>query len=71
MSKEDWVCELCGGTGVGIRNAYKNQGEDVIGFAMEEYCKSCGVALHMIPHLLDTRRTFEEKIDKWRRKNGS
>ena len=62
MDEKKWVCPLCGGTEIGVRNFYKNQAKGTIGFAVEEYCKGCGVALSSIPHILETRALLKKNL---------
>ena len=61
----DWLCPLCGETRIGHRNFYKNQAPDTIGYADEEYCEGCGVALANIPHVLEDREQLKKIISVW------
>jgi hypothetical protein len=62
MNDDKWKCPLCGGTKIGIRNYYKNQPEDTVGFTIEEYCDGCGIALSSIPHILETKKYMEKHL---------
>ena len=59
-------CGLCGGTNIGIRNFYKNQGPETIGFAAEEYCKDCNVALGDEKVILEDREHMKRIAEKLR-----
>jgi len=64
LTKDDFICPICGGTEVGIRNGYKNQPEGTIGFVIEEYCKKCGVTVSNIPHILNNRDKLQQIVKR-------
>jgi len=61
-NNEKWECPLCGGTKIGVRNFYKNQAPDTIGFAIEEYCEGCGVTLANIPYILEDKSMLAKTV---------
>ena len=62
QSIKEWKCPICGGTIIGVRNYYKNQPKETVGFAVEEYCKGCGHALADIPRIYERKQRFMRRL---------